>query len=178
MSSYQTQSNSVHLAGIKGDVTTGIRAIYDALSQRCSSVSGTPMTVGLRFDNRTSPKYEIGTGLKIIRVSEIVENGFCVSPSDGDRVREAIKIAVSNGKPVSVSFRDVRSISASFLESAIGQLYNGEISSDDIEKISYDTNQGRMLLINRAIREAKDYYRDPEGFKVKMQQLLAEGSLD
>ena len=132
----------------------------------------------LHLDNRTSSKYEIGTRLKIIRVSEIVENGFCVSPHDGDRVHEAIKIAVSNEKSVSVSFRDVRSVSSAFLESAIGQLYNGEISSDGVEKISYDTTPGRLLLINRAIREAKDYYRDPEGFKIKMQQLFAEGSLD
>lgn len=178
MSECQIKSSSMHLVGIKADVTTGIMAIYDALLSRRPCVSGAPATIGLRFDNRTSPKYEIGMGSKNIRILEIVDNGICVSPYDGDRVYEAIKIAVSNGESISVSFRDVKCISAAFLESAIGQLYNGEISSDDIEKITYDTNPGRMLLIDRAIREAKDYYRDPEGFKKRMQQLFEEDSLD
>lgn len=178
MSGYQTQSNSVHIDEIRGDVTTGIKAIYEALLSYRPCVGRALPTVGLKFDNRTSSKYEIGRGLDFIRVSTMVENGFCVSPCDGDRVHEAIKNAVSTGKSVSVSFRDVRSISAAFLESAIGQLYNGETRAEDIEKISFDTTPGRMLLIERAIREAKDYYKDPDGFKIKMQQLLAEDSLD
>jgi hypothetical protein len=178
LSEVQTQSTSVHLAAIKGDVVTGIRAIYDAFLQCSYATSDASKTIGFKFDSRTSPKYEIGLGLDIIKICEIVENGFCVSPTEGNRVYEAIKTFVSNGKLVSVSFRDVRSISSAFLESAIGQLYNGEIPADSIEKISYDTTPWRMLLIKRAIREAKDCYRDPECFRIKMQQILAEDSLD
>jgi hypothetical protein len=93
----------------------------------------------------------------VIEVSDVVSSSFCIGFRDGNSVFEKIRNQISQGKHVVVSFENVRSLSAAFLESAIGQLYNGEISEAKLEEcISWaGVSPTRKLLIERAIAEAK-----------------------
>jgi hypothetical protein len=93
----------------------------------------------------------------VIEVSDVVRSSFCVGFRDGNNVFEEIRNQISHGKHVVVSFENVRSLSAAFLESAIGQLYKGEIPESKLEEcITWaGVSPTRKLLIERAISEAK-----------------------
>ena len=93
----------------------------------------------------------------VIEVSDIVRSSFCVGFRDGNCVFEKIRNQISQGEHVVVSFENVRSLSAAFLESAIGQLYNGEIPDAKLEEcITWvGISPTRRLLIERAISESK-----------------------
>lgn len=93
----------------------------------------------------------------VIEVCDVVRDNFCISFRDGNKIFEEIRDALSQGKHVTISFENVRSLSAAFLESAIGQLYKGEISEEKIKEcISWrGLSSTRELLIERAISEAK-----------------------
>jgi len=92
-----------------------------------------------------------------IEVSDVVRSSFCIGFRDGNSVFEKIRNQISHGKHVVVSFENVRSLSAAFLESAIGQLYSGEIPESKLEEcITWvGVSPTRKLLIERAISEAK-----------------------
>lgn len=94
----------------------------------------------------------------VLRVCDVVGSEFCVSFSDGNRTFEAIRDIISHGKNAIISFEDIRSLSAAFLESAIGRLYNGETSAAALggRIIWRDVSPSRKLLIERAINEAKE----------------------
>jgi hypothetical protein len=93
----------------------------------------------------------------VIEVSDVVRSSFCIGFRDGNNVFEKIRNQISQGKHVVVSFENVRSLSAAFLESAIGQLYKGEISESKLEEcVTWaGVSPTRKLLIERAISEAK-----------------------
>ena len=93
----------------------------------------------------------------VIEVSDVVRSSFCIGFRDGNSVFEKIRNQISQGKHVVVSFENVRSLSAAFLESAIGQLYKGEIPEAKLEEcITWaGVSPTRKLLIERAISEAK-----------------------
>jgi hypothetical protein len=94
----------------------------------------------------------------VIKVRDVIGSEFCIGFRDGNRIFEAIRDLITQGKHVVVSFENVRSLSAVFLESAIGQLYKGEISETKLKE--YVTWGGvsptRELLIERAISEARE----------------------
>jgi hypothetical protein len=93
----------------------------------------------------------------VIEVSDVVNSSFCIGFRDGNSVFEKIRNQISQGKRVVVSFENVKSLSAAFLESAIGQLYKGEIPESKLaECITWaGVSPTRKLLIERAISEAK-----------------------
>jgi hypothetical protein len=93
----------------------------------------------------------------VIEVSNVVRSSFCIGFRDGNNVFEKIRSQISQGNHVVVSFENVKSLSAAFLESAIGQLYNGEIPDAKLEEcITWaGVSPTRKLLIERAIFEAK-----------------------
>lgn len=112
---------------------------------------------------------------KVVCVRDVVGSELCISSNNGEKVFDALKSAISQGKKVRLSFENIKSLSASFLDSAIGQLYNGEIQGDIDEKLSFeDISPGRRLVTERAIREAKAYYSDPEGYSAKMKKIFAD----
>jgi hypothetical protein len=94
----------------------------------------------------------------VINVRDEIGSEFCIGFRDGNRIFEAIRNKISQRVHVVVSFENVRSLSAVFLESAIGQLYKGEISETNLKE--YVTWGGvsptRKLLIERAISEARE----------------------
>ena len=93
----------------------------------------------------------------IIEVYNVVKSEFCIGFRDGNRIFEEIRDTISQGNRAVVSFKNIRSLSAAFLESAIGQLYKSEIPEAKLEKcITWeDVSPTRKLLIERAIAEAK-----------------------
>jgi hypothetical protein len=112
---------------------------------------------------------------KVVSIRDLVGSELCISSNDGQKVFGVLKSAISKGNKVRISFENIKSISASFLDLAIGQLYNGEVPGNIDEKLSFDNiSPGRRLITDRAVREAKAYYSDPEGYLAKMKKIFAD----
>jgi len=111
----------------------------------------------------------------VVSMRDLVGSELCISSNDGQKVFDVLKSAISKGERVCISFENIKSLSASFLDSAIGQLYNGELQGDIDKMLSFDNiSPGRRLITERAICEAKAYYSDPEGYLAKMKKIFAD----
>jgi hypothetical protein len=66
-----------------------------------------------------------------INVLEVTGSPLCVASDDGQRVYDRIAGALEKERSVTVSFCNVSSLTAAFLNAAIGQLY-GTVSEDQI----------------------------------------------
>jgi hypothetical protein len=109
----------------------------------------------------------------IISPYEIVGSPLCVASDDGQKVFERIAGALKVGRSVTVSFRNVTSLTSAFLNAAIGQLY-GSFSSDEIRarlKVK-DMAPADLALLKRVVDTAKEYFKDPDRFRRAEQAVL------
>jgi STAS-like domain of unknown function (DUF4325) len=97
---------------------------------------------------------------------EVVGSPLCVASDDGQKVFERIQAALDAGHPVTVSFKNVTSLTSAFLNAAIGQLY-GRFSEKDIKaklKVAH-LAQEDLALLKRVVDTAKAYFKDPDRFR-------------
>lgn len=114
-------------------------------------------------------------GLKIISIHDVAGSEVCISSDSGQKVYDTLRSAISQGNKVQISFENIKSISAAFLDSAIGQLYNGKIQVNVDENLSFESiSPGRLLMVKKAISDAKEYYSNPEGYIAKMKKIFAD----
>lgn len=66
-----------------------------------------------------------------INVKSIV-GPFCVDPDDGNQIRGAVAAALRRGDAVDLDFTEVATITSSFLNRAVGELF-GEFSHDVLD---------------------------------------------
>jgi hypothetical protein len=112
---------------------------------------------------------------KVVCIRDLVGNELCISSNSGQKVFSNLRSAISQGNKVCISFENIKSLSPAFIESAIGQLYNGNIQGNIDEKLSFvNISPGRKLIVDEVIREAKEYYSDPAGYTEKMKELFAD----
>ncbi len=114
--------------------------------------------------------------METIIVSEIVGCRFCVSSEDGHKLYEAIKSAFHSDEVVYVSFKNVADISSAFLDTAIGQLYNGEFSEEELkERLNLqDLSEEDLFILQRIILRSKYYCIDPQRADAVVCELLGE----
>lgn len=102
----------------------------------------------------------------IISPYEIVGSPLCVASDDGQKVFERIAAALKERKSVTVSFRNVASLTSAFLNAAIGQLY-GSFSQEEIRarlKVK-GLVPADLALLKRVVDTAKEYFKDPDRFR-------------
>ena len=86
----------------------------------------------------------------------------------GSELYEVIRSALLKGKKLHISFYNISDISTAFLDSAIGELYNGEFSKKDIqEKIKIrNLSEDDKFILDRVVERAEDYFKDPKKFEL------------
>lgn len=112
-------------------------------------------------------------------VYEIVGSSLCVASEDGQKVYDRIEAALKEGRTVSLSFRNITSLTSAFLNSAIGQLY-GSFDEDKIRahlKVQ-DMELDDRALLRRVVDTAKDYFKDPHRFSQAIGDALGEELLE
>ena len=100
-----------------------------------------------------------------ILIFEVVGGPLAVAADDGQKVFERVATAIKEDKSVSISFRNLESITSAFLNAAIGQLY-GRFNENEIRghlKIT-DAAPDDLALVDRVVKTAKEYFSDPTKF--------------
>jgi STAS-like domain of unknown function (DUF4325) len=111
-----------------------------------------------------------------LSVFEIVGSPLCVASDDGQRVYDRIAGAFKEERNVTVSFRNVSSLTSAFLNAAIGQLY-GTFKDDQIRsklKVK-DMQPDDLALLKRVVDTAKEYFKDPKRFDKAVQEAIGDG---
>ncbi len=112
-----------------------------------------------------------------IRISayEVVRSPFCVATSDGQKICEQLTAALKVDRGIALSFRNVTTLTAAFLNSAIGQLY-GIFSEEHIRSrlTVVDMETDDLELLKRVVETAKLYLKDPERFDQVIQETMED----
>ena len=110
-----------------------------------------------------------------LSVFEIVGTPLCVASSDGEKVFDRLDAALKEGQSVTLSFRNVTTLTSAFLNAAIGQLY-GKFSEEKIRSFLnvQDMEQDDIALLKRVVETAKQYFQDPERFDQAVRETLGD----
>jgi len=106
-----------------------------------------------------------GDGMTLeVTVFEIVGNPLCFASGDGQKVHDRLAVALKEGRSVTLSFHNVTIVTATFLNTAIGQLY-GEFNADQIRTLLRvrDMQADDVMLLKRVVETAKQYFADLKG---------------
>ena len=112
-----------------------------------------------------------------IRISmfEVVGGPLCVASNDGQKVYDRLGTALKADQHVSLSLHKVTTLTAAFLNAAIGQLY-GTFSEEKIRsrlKVK-NVESDDLALLKRVVDNAKLYFKDPQRFDQVLQEKLED----
>lgn len=110
---------------------------------------------------------------------EIVGSPLCVASGDGQKVCNRLEAALKEGRTVTLSFRNITTLTSAFLNAAIGQLY-GIFSEEEIRSLLkvQDMEQDDLALLKRVVETAKQYFKDPEKFDQAVRETLGDENDD
>ena len=94
-----------------------------------------------------------------VRVTDIIGSSLCVSADDGQLVFEKIAPLMREGKKITLSFDGAETIISSFLNAAVGQLYD-EFSEEKVRLLLTveDIAQEDFQILKRVVENAKKYF--------------------
>jgi hypothetical protein len=100
-----------------------------------------------------------------LSIREIVGSPDCVASDNGQGLYDRVAVALKQGIEVTVSFRDVSSLTRAFLNAAIGRLYGTFSESEIRSKLKVkDMQPDDLALLKRVVETAKQYFKNPKRF--------------
>ena len=103
---------------------------------------------------------------KTLIVKEIVGSTNWIQVSDGAKVYDQILPILQAGDAVELSFADRTFVITAFLNAAIGKLYNGQFSEEDLRRLSFAATEATdEEKISRVVANAKLYYKNNPEFR-------------
>ena len=114
-----------------------------------------------------------------ISVYEVVGSPLCVASDDGQKVHDRLAVALSNSRPVVLSFHNVSTMTSAFLNAAIGQLY-GNFSEEQVRSLLkvVDIEPQDAGLVKRVVETAKQYFQDRQRFDQAVREVLEDDDDD
>lgn len=115
----------------------------------------------------------------VLSIFEIVGSQLCVASGDGQKVYDRLAPALKEGGNVTLSFRNITTVTSAFLNAAIGQLY-GSFREEQIRSllVVQDIQPDDLALLKRVVETAKQYFKDPDRFDQAVRESLGEDSDD
>ncbi|MCX7020564.1 MAG: STAS-like domain-containing protein [Candidatus Sumerlaeota bacterium] len=116
----------------------------------------------------------------VLSLYKIVGGPLCVASGDGQKVYSRLDAAIREGQNVTLSFRNVTALTSAFLNSAIGQLYGGSFTEEQIRSMLkvQDIQQDDLALLKRVVETAKQYFKDPQKFDQAVRETLGDDGDD
>lgn len=110
-----------------------------------------------------------------LSIFETVGSPLCVASSDGQKVYDRLEAALKEGRTVTLSFRNITTLTSAFLNAAIGQLY-GTFNEEQIRSLLkvQDMEPDDLALLKRVVDTAKQYFKDPKQFDQAVQETLGD----
>ena len=101
-----------------------------------------------------------------ISIFEVVGSPLCVASDDGHKVYDRLVGALSRNMCVSLSFRNVSTLTSAFLNTAIGQLY-GEFNENQIRELLKveDIEPDDVELLKHVVVNAKQYFENKSAYE-------------
>ena len=113
------------------------------------------------------------TDTPVLNIYEIVGTPLCVASDDGQKVHDQIAEALRQRQKVTLSFRNVSSLTSAFLNAAIGQLYGGFTEEEIRAALRVeDLEPDDRVLLKRVVDTAKNYFKAPGQFEAATRELL------
>lgn len=107
-----------------------------------------------------------------ISVFESTGSQLCVASGDGEKVFRRLARAMDRGLPITLSFRNVHTLTSAFLNAAVGQLYGRFEEARIRELLSVkDMEPDDRALLKRVVDTAKLYFRDRVAFDDAMREV-------
>ena len=110
-----------------------------------------------------------------VSMFEVVGGPLCVASNDGQKVYDRIATALKANRSITLSFRKVTTLTAAFLNTAVGQLY-GTFSEEQIRsrlKVK-NVEPDDLALLKRVVDNAKLYFKDPQRFDQVVRETLED----
>ena len=110
-----------------------------------------------------------------IAIFEVIGSPLCVASGDGQKVYQRLAAVLEEYRRVALSFRNVTTLTAAFLNAAIGQLY-GTFSEEQIRSLLKveDMEPEDRELLKRVVETAKLYFKDPKRFEQVVRETLED----
>ena len=110
-----------------------------------------------------------------VSMFEVVGGPLCVASSNGQEVYDRLAAALEADRHVALSFHKVTTLTAAFLNAAIGQLY-GTFSEEQIRSLLEVENveSDDLALLKRVVDNAKRYFNNPQRFTQVVQETLKD----
>lgn len=118
----------------------------------------------------------VAESIEFINATKLAGSKFCVSCENGQELYQAIETALRCGKKAYVSFRDASEISSAFLESAIGKLYQGKFTKEELEEklFIHDLSEDDKFILEMVIDRIEDYCKNRDYFELVINEVLSE----
>lgn len=115
----------------------------------------------------------------MLSIFEIVGSPLCVASGDGQKIYDRLAAALKEDVSVTLTFRNVTTLTSAFLNAAIGQLY-GTFSEEKIRSLLkvQDMQPDDLALLKRVVETAKLYFKDPKKFDQEIQETDEDNNND
>lgn len=113
-----------------------------------------------------------------LKIQDIVGSSIWADTRKGKLVYDEICKAFSVCQIVDLSFEGREVLITAFLNTAIGQLYNGTFTEEFIQKHlqCVDISEADQEKVTRSIVNAKAYFKNPEGYDTAWKQETGHGA--
>lgn len=111
-----------------------------------------------------------------LKIFDIVGSPIWVSTEDGQKVYEKITTAFRAQRSVALSFANRENLITAFLNSAVGQLYNGDYDNDFLqEHLAFvDISDNDRTMLERAVANAKRYFANRPAYDQAWEDVVDE----
>lgn len=111
-----------------------------------------------------------------LKIFDIVGSPIWVSTEDGQKVYEKITTAFRAQRSVDLSFANRENLITAFLNSAVGQLYNGDYDNNFLQEhlAFFDISDNDRAMLERAVANAKRYFANRPAYDQAWEDVVDE----
>jgi len=111
----------------------------------------------------------------LIKISQITNGTLAVATEDGEAVYKGIEAALAEKRDVDLDFQGIKTLTSTFLNAAIGQLY-GKFDSPFLREHIRIVNMAPedQATLKRVVERAKDYFKNKDRMEKGIHEVIGD----